>query len=505
MIATVCRAAPKASPSGAKTGAYGKDVGGLLRYLYGPGKANEHVNPRVVGSWDGDNAAHQPEKNLSRDGSYGHSTRELARELSYPVTTDEHLFGDGYVYHVAVSLKGAADGVLSDEQWGEIAADLMHRVGISTVGDEASGCRWVAVHHGPSASGNDHIHIVATLARMDGKRPRIWGDYQALRTGAQEWEQRLGLTVTADIDGTASKTAQRGEQAKEAREGREVPVREQLSRAVRDAAGGAANESEFFAALRNQGLAVKLRHHGQTGEVIGYSVGLAGHTTASGEQIYFSGSTLDRQSLPRLQRGWALSPDLSALGVDADDAYSAAAEAAQEATEALRDPDTLDSFAAGIAWTAGDTAAAWAAHDEAGAAGPRTELADKLARAGRPTTGTEPVSGSASAGLRIAARMLYITRGTMGSDLERQTAQLTAVMLELAAATAQWRESQGKPVQAAVARDASQMPTAAFTAGSTPAAAQPAQEKTTAKTHFDGAPIDDWTSTHSTNEQGRSR
>jgi hypothetical protein len=28
-------------------------VGGLLRYLFGPGKREEHVRPRVMAAWDG--------------------------------------------------------------------------------------------------------------------------------------------------------------------------------------------------------------------------------------------------------------------------------------------------------------------------------------------------------------------------------------------------------------------------------------------------------------------
>ena len=31
----------------------GTRVGGLLRYLYGPGKREEHINPRIVAAWDG--------------------------------------------------------------------------------------------------------------------------------------------------------------------------------------------------------------------------------------------------------------------------------------------------------------------------------------------------------------------------------------------------------------------------------------------------------------------
>src|SRR5947209_4477171 len=37
---------PAVHPRGAK-------VGGLLRYLFGPGRREEHVNARVVAAWDG--------------------------------------------------------------------------------------------------------------------------------------------------------------------------------------------------------------------------------------------------------------------------------------------------------------------------------------------------------------------------------------------------------------------------------------------------------------------
>jgi len=29
----------------------GGSVGGLVRYLYGPGRANEHLDPRIVAGW----------------------------------------------------------------------------------------------------------------------------------------------------------------------------------------------------------------------------------------------------------------------------------------------------------------------------------------------------------------------------------------------------------------------------------------------------------------------
>lgn len=41
---------------------HGWRPGGLLRYLFGPGKHEEHRNPRVVASWDGAPWLHQPDK-----------------------------------------------------------------------------------------------------------------------------------------------------------------------------------------------------------------------------------------------------------------------------------------------------------------------------------------------------------------------------------------------------------------------------------------------------------
>lgn len=41
-------------------------------------------------------------------------------------------------------------------------------------------CRSIAVRHA-----DDHIHIGATLARLDGRHPRVRGDNLAMHTGAR--------------------------------------------------------------------------------------------------------------------------------------------------------------------------------------------------------------------------------------------------------------------------------------------------------------------------------
>ncbi|MFE7100219.1 hypothetical protein [Streptomyces erythrochromogenes] len=51
---------------------------------------------------------------------------------------------------------------------------MVHTVGVAERGDEQA-CRWIVVRH---ATG--HGHIVATLARWDGRHPRVRGDTLAV-------------------------------------------------------------------------------------------------------------------------------------------------------------------------------------------------------------------------------------------------------------------------------------------------------------------------------------
>ena len=71
------------------------------------------------------------------------------------------------------SLRAAPDDrILSDDEWAQVACEVMHRTGLAPYGQEDDAVRWVAVRHAP-----DHIHLVAMLARQDGTRPQTWNDY----------------------------------------------------------------------------------------------------------------------------------------------------------------------------------------------------------------------------------------------------------------------------------------------------------------------------------------
>jgi hypothetical protein len=143
----------------------GTNAGGLLRYLYGPGKANEHTDPHLVAGFAD---LRELDPDLRPDGS--RDLRRLSGLLAQPLALDP-LGGCGKpVWHCSVRA-APGDRMLSDAEWGQVAAGIMDRTGLAPEGDE-SGVRWVAVRHAA-----DHIHLAATLARQDGTRPGTWNDF----------------------------------------------------------------------------------------------------------------------------------------------------------------------------------------------------------------------------------------------------------------------------------------------------------------------------------------
>jgi hypothetical protein len=269
----------------------GTDARRLLYYLYGPGKANEHTDPHLVAGF-ADPAELEPE----RRPSGAPDLRRLAGLLAQPLAA---LAGPGYgkpVWHCAVRA-APEDRVLSDAEWAQVAARIMHRTGLAPEGDDL-GVRWVAVRHAA-----DHIHIVATLARQDGTRPKVWNDFYRVREACQEAERRFGLRRTAPGDRTAARRATRAETEQAARRGWGEAPRATLRREVCTAAAGASTEQEFFTCLRQAGMLVRLRRSITTpGEVTGYAVGLSQHTARDGGVIWYGGGKLAPDlTLPKLR------------------------------------------------------------------------------------------------------------------------------------------------------------------------------------------------------------
>jgi hypothetical protein len=80
-----------------------------------------------------------------------------------------------------------------------------------------------------------------------------------------------------------------------------------LRREVCAAASGAGSEREFFARLEQVGVLVRKRHSTiNLGEVTGYAVGLADHTTKDGGIVWCGGGKLAPDlTLPKLRARWA--------------------------------------------------------------------------------------------------------------------------------------------------------------------------------------------------------
>lgn len=90
----------------------------------------------------------------------------------------------------------AEEGDLTDQKWGEIAQDFMDEMGFT----EASGrapAQWVAIRHGHSKAGNDHIHIAASMVREDGTKWGSWRDFLRAQKVVRELESSARSTGPA--------------------------------------------------------------------------------------------------------------------------------------------------------------------------------------------------------------------------------------------------------------------------------------------------------------------
>jgi len=273
----------------------GSDARRLLYYLYGPGKANEHTDPHLVAGF-ADPAELEPAHRPGRSRDFSPLAGLLVQSLAA-------VNGANYsqpVWHCAVRA-APEDRELSDAEWAQVAAHIMDRAGLAPEGDDLA-VRWVAVRHA-----SDHIHLVATLARQDRIRPKVWNDYYRVRDACQDAEQWFGLRPTAPADRTAARRATRAETEQAARRGWTEAPRVRLQREVCAAVGGSGTEDEFFARLDQAGVLVRKRYSTlNVGEVTGYAVGLPQHANKTGGTIWYGGGKLAADlTLPKLRARWA--------------------------------------------------------------------------------------------------------------------------------------------------------------------------------------------------------
>ncbi|MDP9792945.1 hypothetical protein J2S43_001457 [Catenuloplanes nepalensis] len=403
----------------------GKRIGGLLRYLYGPGRREEHVDPRLVAAWDGAGPLAALEPAVGRDGR--RDFRALAEVLEQPVRSGRNPPAKP-VWHCSLRTH-PSDRQLSDAQWGRIAAEAMAQIGLAPHQD-VDAVRWVAVRHGA-----DHIHIVATLVRQDRRTEWARNDRWRAQAACRDLEERYGLHQVG-VSATARRHPTAPELHKARRLRRTETDRDVLRREARCAAAAAAGTDEFFALLREAGILTRPRMSSvRPHEVTGYSIALN-----RAHPIWYGGGRLATDlTLPRLRARWHDLP-----------------------TTPPADPGNLVALAVRMAETAGlaDTGASdllfVAARQAPGRARRRILLraADALDRAARPRR-SPPARTHAD--LRGVARLLQLT-GQLGDDRNSATVlQLLLALARLAEALADLKAAGRQLHQAREAREAARL------------------------------------------------
>ncbi|MFE9836354.1 relaxase/mobilization nuclease domain-containing protein [Streptomyces sp. NPDC005551] len=297
----------------------GHKTRGVLNYLYGPGRANEHTDPHLVASWDG--FAPDP----GRDP--GATLAELATVLDLRVKQASHKAPKNHVWHCSIRA-APEDRHLTDDEWATIARRVLNATGIAPAGDPDA-CRWVAVRHA-----NDHIHIVATKVRGDLRPPRNWNDFLRADKELVAIEKEYGLRQVPRGDRTAAKRPTRAEQEKAQRTGRATTARERLRTTARTVLAAATTPEEFFRLLEGSGVLVEIQRF-PSGDVRGYKVALAGDTNKDGRPVWFSGSTLAPElSYPKVNERLAAS-DTSPAALPESRAWRRLAQATDRVPELL--------------------------------------------------------------------------------------------------------------------------------------------------------------------------
>ena len=313
----------------------GRSVYGLINYLVGEGRFNEHSAPTVVAGsgevaamFDIDPAVGWSELDVWSLAAQLDRHRKEQAELDRVDDRRSRKTPPGsqrsrHVYHVSMSLR-ADEGVLGADRWRAIVNDYVDGMGFTD-------CEWVAIHHGQSTAGNDHVHLVVNLVRADGTWAPTRDDYRRSMRVSRQLEAKHGLrplhdstqdrglpgftpgeqhtrTRTVTVDGTEHVTYTRAE-----------PQRVTLERLVRVAASSAADEREFVRTLWRLGVVTRPRYaDGSNSRVVGYAAALK-NVPDGATQIWMSASKLAPDlGLPTLRKRWPASsePDPTVWGVD---------------------------------------------------------------------------------------------------------------------------------------------------------------------------------------------
>ncbi|MET8324658.1 mobilization protein [Streptomyces sp. NPDC005181] len=416
----------------------GSNTRGLLAYLYGPGRHDEHTDPHIVAGFA---MLGMPDSGRDENATL----TQLARHLDAPVHLRNSEFGKqvtDHVWHCPVRT-APEDRNLSDAEWAEVAQRIVHAAGIAPEGDDLA-CRWIAVRHA-----DDHLHILATTVREDGRRPKLHGSGIRVGDACRQIEKDYGLRQLKKGDGTGARRPTQAEMHKATRLGWERTSPEWLQDRIRAAIPHASSVEELLAYLEADGVEIKGRR-GPSGDLLGYAAGCPGDLAENGEQIFYAGGKIAPDlSLPKLRaRLESTTPEEHPTA--RRDRTTTPWHQATEALDTLHTGMSDDTYAQAHITALGELI-------EATAQKAPTDLRQELraagtafARAQRSRIRAEDRTASA---LRSAARDIVSTAaGPDGSAL----AALVAAMVWAAILAERWHEAKGHAHQADAARQALQ-------------------------------------------------
>lgn len=195
----------------------GSDPAGLVKYLFGKGRHNEHANQHLVAcsddlldsfGFDG-----HPDESYAKIGERFDRRYRVRERKGDPFPRDrrgrhnpggEH--GKDRVWHCSLSIK-ASQGILTDGQWEAIVRDYLERMSILP-DDGAAGVTWLAVRHGLSRNGNDHVHVMVQLATDDGWI-NTYNDMKAAQRSCRGMERERSELVEIGRSNTESQVRYR--------------------------------------------------------------------------------------------------------------------------------------------------------------------------------------------------------------------------------------------------------------------------------------------------------
>jgi hypothetical protein len=285
-----------------------RDPGAMVRYVFGPGRAEEHLSPRVIAG----NLAAGDEREV-REGLRAQA--QLRADLGRPS------------YHVALAA-APEDRRMNDAEWAQISERFANEMGLEE-------CAWVVVRHDDvQRDGREHVHLLAIAVTGEAQR---WDDsldrpraIQACR--AIEAERGLAVADAPERRGGRDARTPQAARYAAARDG-EVPdqqrARSGLERAIERSDG---TWPDLTCQAQREGLGLVFRE--RSGQVTGVSVTID-RSDGQGERT-FRASALHR-SLSAAQISQRLSERAEAVERDSVPAQPRSAKTTLAAHDGRRE------------------------------------------------------------------------------------------------------------------------------------------------------------------------